>query len=66
MRWQMITNKTLGRATCPACGELNQDVRLSDKNNKLYIYCEGGCRTWFNTARSEAYKKQLKNLVKFC
>lgn len=49
---------TVGRMTCPLCGEEMQDLRAS-KSNKLYIYCDNGCRVWINSKNSRYIRAQL-------
>lgn len=47
----MITNETIGRITCPVCGEVSQDVRIN-KNGYLYMICDNSCRVNFTKAQS--------------
>lgn len=50
----MTKNNTIGRLTCPICGEPLQDLRY-DKNNKLYMYCDNLCSIKFNGKMSKKY-----------
>lgn len=49
-----MKNNTIGRITCPVCGEPLQDLRF-DKNNKLYMYCDNLCVVKFNGKMSKKY-----------
>ena len=49
-----MKNNTIGRITCPVCGEPLQDLRV-DKNNKLYMYCDNLCVVKFNGKMSKKY-----------
>ena len=50
--------ETVGRITCPVCGEEMQDLRIS-KTQKLYTYCDNGCRVWLNSKQSRYIRAQL-------
>ena len=50
----MSKNNTIGRLTCPICGEPSQDLRV-DKNGKLYMYCDNLCAMKFNGKMSKKY-----------
>lgn len=45
--------ETVGRVTCPICGEPLQDLRVN-KNNKLYCYCDNGCKWQLNSKNSRS------------
>ena len=47
-----------GVAKCPVCGEDGQEVRIN-KNRKLYIICDHGCRVNFNSASSRKWLAKL-------
>lgn len=49
----MKTN-TVGRITCPICGEPSQDLRV-DKNEKLYMFCDNLCAIKLNRKMSREY-----------
>ena len=47
-----------GVTKCPVCGEDGQEVRIN-KNRKLYIICDHGCRVNFNSASSRKWLAKL-------
>ena len=49
-----MKNNTVGRITCPICGEPSQDLRV-DKNNKLYMFCDNLCAIKLNRKMSREY-----------
>lgn len=51
--------ETVGRVTCPVCGELSQDLRVN-KNNKLYCYCDNGCKWQLNSKNSRTILALLR------
>lgn len=50
----------VGRFTCPVCGEPAQDLKVN-KNNKLYCYCDNGCKSQFNSKNSRAALAALRS-----
>jgi hypothetical protein len=50
----------VGRATCPICGEPSQDVKVN-KNNKIYCYCDNGCKWQLNSKNSRAVLAALRS-----
>lgn len=50
----------VGRATCPVCGEPAQDLKVN-KNNKLYCYCDNGCKWQLNSKNSRSVLAALKS-----
>lgn len=55
----MSENETIGRMTCPICGEPMQDVRIS-KNGKLYMICDNNCRVNFSGKQSKQFLPKLR------
>lgn len=55
----MAGNETIGRMTCPVCGEPLQDVRIS-KNGKLYMICDNNCRVNFTGKQSKQWLPLLR------
>lgn len=51
--------ETVGRMTCPVCGEPMQDLKVN-KNNKLYCYCDNGCKSQLNSKNSRSVLATLK------
>ena len=51
--------ETVGRVTCPVCGEVLQDLRVN-KNNKLYCYCDNGCKWQLNSKNSRSVLAVLR------
>ena len=49
----------VGRVTCPVCGEPMQDLKVN-KNNKLYCYCDNGCKSQLNSKNSRSVLATLK------
>ena len=49
----------VGRITCPVCGEQMQDLKVN-KNNKLYCYCDNGCKSQLNAKNSRSVLATLK------
>lgn len=52
--------EVVGRATCPVCGEQLQDLKVN-KNNKLYCYCDNGCKWQLNSKSSRAVLAALRS-----
>lgn len=50
----------VGRLTCPVCGEPLQDLKVN-KNNKLYCYCDNGCKMQLNSKNSRSALAALKS-----
>ncbi len=50
--------ETVGRMTCPVCGEEMQDLKVN-KNQKLYMYCDNGCSAKLNSKQSRYIRAQL-------
>lgn len=50
----------VGRMTCPVCGEPMQDLKVN-KNNKLYCYCDNGCKSQLNSKNSRSALAALKS-----
>jgi len=55
----MSNNETIGRITCPVCGEPMQDVRIN-KNGILYTICDNGCRVNFTGKQSRHWLPLLR------
>lgn len=55
----MSNNETIGRITCPVCGEPMQDVRIN-KNGILYTICDNGCRVNFTGKQSRRWLPTLR------
>ena len=51
--------EVVGRVTCPVCGEELQDLKVN-KNNKLYCYCDNGCKWQLNSKSSRSVLATLK------
>lgn len=54
-----MANETIGRVTCAVCGEQSQDLRIN-KNNKLYCYCDNGCKWQLNNKNSKSALAALR------
>lgn len=52
-------SEIVGRVTCAVCGEENQDLKVN-KNNKLYCFCDNGCKWQLNSKHSRAALAALK------
>lgn len=50
----------VGRLTCPICGEPMQDLKVN-KNNKLYCYCDNGCKSQLNSKNSRSALAALRS-----
>ncbi len=50
--------ETVGRMTCPVCGEEMQDLKVN-KNQKLYMYCDNGCSAKLNSKQSRYIRAKL-------
>ena len=55
----MSENETIGRMSCPICGEPLQDVRIS-KRGKLYMICDNNCRVNFSGKQSKKWLPILR------
>ena len=53
-------SEVVGRWTCPVCGEPSQDLKVN-KNNKLYCYCDNGCKSQLNGKSSKSVLAALKS-----
>lgn len=53
-----MKDNTIGRLTCPICGEPAQDFRVN-KNGNLYMYCDNHCAIKFNPKMSKKYYPEL-------
>ena len=49
----------VGRVTCPVCGEPSQDLKVN-KNNKLYCFCDNGCKWQLNSKYSRSTLAALR------
>lgn len=52
-------SEVIGRVTCAVCGEALQDLKVN-KNNKLYCYCDCGCKWQLNSKDSRAVLAALR------
>lgn len=52
-------SEIIGRVTCAVCGEGAQDLKVN-KNNKLYCYCDNGCKWQLNSKESRAVLAALR------
>lgn len=52
-------SEIIGRVTCAVCGEELQDLKVN-KNNKLYCYCDNGCKWQLNSKNSRAVLAALR------
>lgn len=50
--------EVVGLIKCPVCGAENQELRVN-KKRKLYIYCDHGCATRFNSQTSREWLAKL-------
>lgn len=50
--------EVVGVIKCPICGAEGQELRVN-KNHKLYVFCDRGCSSKFNSQKSREWLARL-------
>ena len=50
--------EVVGVIKCPVCGAEGQELRVN-KNRKLYVFCDRGCSSKFNSQKSREWLARL-------